>query len=33
MNTESARKDGDQAPELVSEPMLREIGRGHLRTA
>ena len=31
MNPESARENGDQAPELVSEPVLRQSGRGHLR--
>src|SRR5262249_44204001 len=32
MKAESPRENGDQAPELVSEPMLGKIGRGHVRT-
>jgi hypothetical protein len=32
MNAESTRENGDQAPELPSEPMLRKLGRGHVST-
>ena len=34
MHAEATRKDGDQAPELASEPVLRKLGRhrGHVKT-
>jgi hypothetical protein len=32
MQAEPTRENGDQAPELAAEPMLRKLGRGHVRT-
>jgi hypothetical protein len=33
MDAEATREDGDQAPVLVSEPVIRKLGRGHVRTS
>jgi hypothetical protein len=33
LHAEPPGQNGDQAPELVSEPVVRELGRAHVRTA
>ena len=32
MHAEATREDGDEAPVLASEPVLRKLGRAHVRT-